>query len=293
MLALYSNEPVQILSYALLMLAIVALWLPLAYVWCVLFSLAVIVGAWGGVLELPAFAPLVVLILACFLLEKVVSGPLAAIARALLIVILIAVAVALGAHRLPGFESLPVLVSSYIGHSGIAYSLHLHFDKAVVGLVLLGFSPYLIRHGKEWLTLLRATWVPAVVTVVVVISLALVSGYVRFDPKWTSVFWIWAVINLLVTCVSEEAFFRGFLQRHLAQALRARRHGELVALGVCAILFGVAHYAGGVHYVLLASIAGFGYGWVYMTTRRIEAAILTHFVLNSAHFLLFSYPHAG
>jgi len=37
-------------------------------------------------------------------------------------------------------------------------------------------------------------------------------------------------------------------------------------------------------------VAGIGYGWAYRRTGRIEASILTHFSLNSLHFLLFTYP---
>jgi membrane protease YdiL (CAAX protease family) len=42
--------------------------------------------------------------------------------------------------------------------------------------------------------------------------------------------------------------------------------------------------------VLLATIAGLFYGAAYLRTRRIEGAILTHFALNAAHFLAFTYP---
>jgi len=52
----------------------------------------------------------------------------------------------------------------------------------------------------------------------------------------------------------------------------------------------LAHYMGGNNYILLATVAGVGYGWVYRHTGRIEASILTHFSLNSLHLLLFTYP---
>ena len=35
---------------------------------------------------------------------------------------------------------------------------------------------------------------------------------------------------------------------------------------------------------------GLGYGWVYLRTERIEASILTHFLLNCIHFVFFTYP---
>jgi hypothetical protein len=41
-------------------------------------------------------------------------------------------------------------------------------------------------------------------------------GFTAFAPKWTALFWLWAVVNLFFTCLSEEAFFRGFVQAELA-----------------------------------------------------------------------------
>ncbi len=64
----------------------------------------------------------------------------------------------------------------------------------------------------------------------------------------------------------------------------------MFALLICAILFGLAHAGGGVWYVLLATVAGLGYGLVYHRTQRIELSILLHFALNSIHILFFSYP---
>ena len=60
-----------------------------------------------------------------------------------------------------------------------------------------------------------------------------------------------------------------------------------------ALLFGVAHIAGGLHYVILATVAGLGYGWVYHKTQRVEACILLHVLLNTVHILFFTYPAIG
>ncbi len=109
----------------------------------------------------------------------------------------------------------------------------------------------------------------------------------------TSVFWIWAASNLFLTCLSEEALFRGFIQRELTLALRDKRFGSWVAIGVSGALFGIAHFAGGWSYVALATASGIGYGLIYHRTKSIEMAMLTHFALNATHFLLFTYPRAA
>ncbi len=102
---------------------------------------------------------------------------------------------------------------------------------------------------------------------------------------------MWVPANLLVTCVAEETFFRGILQRHLAGALRGRiPYGALVALLVAAAAFGTAHIAGGSAYAMLATVAAAGYGAAYQITQLVEASILVHFTLNLVHLTLFTYP---
>jgi membrane protease YdiL (CAAX protease family) len=84
--------------------------------------------------------------------------------------------------------------------------------------------------------------------------------------------------------------FRGFIQRELTLALRGVRAGSAIAIAVGAVLFGFAHFAGGISYVVLATAAGLGYGIVYHRAQSIEMAMLAHFALNTVHFLLFTYP---
>jgi membrane protease YdiL (CAAX protease family) len=113
---------------------------------------------------------------------------------------------------------------------------------------------------------------------------------VSFDPKFPRESWLWMGVNLGFTCVAEEALFRGFIQAQLQRLWRNRPRGAWLALSVAAVLFGLAHAGGGPAYVALATVAGVGYGWVYLRTGCIEASILTHFALNATHFFFFTYP---
>lgn len=61
-------------------------------------------------------------------------------------------------------------------------------------------------------------------------------------------------------------------------------------MATAAMLFGAAHFPGGIDYVLFAVIAGFGYGLAYRYGGGLLGAILAHFLLNTTHFLLFTYP---
>jgi membrane protease YdiL (CAAX protease family) len=194
-------------------------------------------------------------------------------------------------HLLPGFNNPIALSNVVLTADAEAYTLYLNFDKTLAGLLLLGvcYPGWSNRGGLQGAMTSRVVGLIGAI-VLGSICMSYVLGYVRFEPKWTSLFWLWAAVNLLSTCLSEEAFFRGFVQRELQSALRFVRHGHVIALLISATLFGMAHFAGGWRYVLLATLAGAGYGYVYQRTQRIEWAMLTHFALNTTHFLLFTYP---
>jgi membrane protease YdiL (CAAX protease family) len=113
---------------------------------------------------------------------------------------------------------------------------------------------------------------------------------VRPDVKWTPLTPWFLALNLLFTCVTEEAFFRGFILGGLARGMARWRYGTAVALVVSTVLFGLAHARGGPALVVLAALAGLGYAAAYLRSGRIEGAILTHFALNAVHFVAFTYP---
>jgi membrane protease YdiL (CAAX protease family) len=106
----------------------------------------------------------------------------------------------------------------------------------------------------------------------VVILLGLVIGYVRWELKFPRQFYLWAWGNLFFTCVAEEALFRGFLQRHLQRSLTGVSYGTVLALVLVSVLFGLAHYAAGMRYVILATVAGLGHGWICQCTDALKRA---------------------
>jgi membrane protease YdiL (CAAX protease family) len=203
---------------------------------------------------------------------------------------LLVLASALMVHVIPGFANPRVIADRRFTPDAVPYSVYLNFDKTFAGIVLLGWCHDRISRARDWRTMFAtaAPWTAALL--VVMLLLARWSGYVRFEPKFPAESWLWIWINLCFTCVAEEALFRGFIQRGLQRAWSGLSGGKWLALVVAALLFGIAHSAGGPAYVGLSTVAGVGYGWVYQRTGRIEASILTHFLLNAAHFLFFTYP---
>jgi membrane protease YdiL (CAAX protease family) len=87
----------------------------------------------------------------------------------------------------------------------------------------------------------------------------------------------------------EEALFRGYLQGGLSRRFKHLAYGEHLALLIASLLFGLAHWGAGWEWILLATLAGVGYGLAYRF-GGLAAAIATHFGLNLLHFGLFTYP---
>ncbi|HQS84875.1 MAG: hypothetical protein B7Y25_08255 [Alphaproteobacteria bacterium 16-39-46] len=196
---------------------------------------------------------------------------------------------AIGFHQIPGFSNLKVLNAVYLSPDAVPFTMYLNFDKVSLGLMILGFTPLLVQNNK-WRDLFKRTFLKAFFVIVMIAGLSYGMGFVTWDFKVPDSLWIWALTNLLFVCVAEEAFFRGFVQRNLFIFLENTAFRSFGAIVIAGLVFGGFHYYGGVQYMILSAIAGMGYGWIYQTTGRIEASILTHFSLNLIHFLCFTYP---
>lgn len=280
------------ISSYFLTLAIILVWLPdgvkghvKPYAWPGALLIAVMLALYAGQLDAVSLIPISIFALICYLF-----GNLAGVLRLLTGIAIILFSLALGLHQFPGFHNPLIVEQVQLSSDSLPYSLHVNFDKALIGLFILRYLHPLITSRHEILVMLKQLIPVIFVTVVLVTTLSLLSTYVRLDIKFPDFIAYWLWVNLFYTCVAEEALFRGFLQRQLGLLFANLKYGAVLALVICAMLFGLAHAGGGIKYVLLATVAGLGYGWAYYRTQRIEASILLHFILNSMHILLFSYP---
>lgn len=280
--------------FVLLTLSLALVWLGASdhapawrrFAWVPVFGLAVGVGMFSGIVG--GWGPLwLALLAAALVLRSHLSSPLLRGCSAAAIVALVA---GLMTHLLPGFQNPLVLPPTQLTPDALPYRLHFNFDKTAAGVLLLALLHPRLHANTGWGPMLRGAIPVIAVLLAIMLPVALLAGYVRFDPKFPAVapYWLWA--NLCFTCVAEEAFFRGFVQHGLQRAWQGRRHGRWLALAAASVLFGVAHAAGGPVYVALSTLAGFGYGLAFQRTGRLEASILAHFSLNAVHFLGFTYP---
>lgn len=276
-----------LLTFLLLGGAIGAVWFNTRMpVWTGLFIAAIIGALASGVLHAPALIALGAFSGAGWLAGHARAALLRNVALAATIVL----ALLLAMHKLPGFNS-PILIDRAVLSAGaVRFTLYANFDKGAVGLILLALLCKRVSSWAELGTLLRPTLPLLLLTIVAVMGFALAAGVVGVDLKLPPQTLTFVLVNLLFTVIAEEAFFRGLLQARLAAALARFRWGAWLAVAVSALLFGAAHLGGGLRYGILAVIAGFGYAWAYHRTQRIEAAILVHIALNTAHFIAFTYP---
>lgn len=279
-----------ILPFVLLLIAVIGLWVH-RVVWIGALVAAVAAGYYTGALQGLAALWMAIAAALAWLYAWARDRARSPVDRALQAVtgvVFFAYALAMALPLLPGFIRVELVAPQALSAGAQPYGIAVGFPKVVAGLLILGLiNPVLSRRGLGGvLAKSLPVWI---FTTLLVMIFTLVMGYTAFAPKWTSLFLLWAPINLFFTCLAEEAFFRAYVQHELACASRASFMPG-VALVIAAALFGLLHYQGGAAYVIAGVLAGLGYGWAFLRTRRVEAAMAVHFGVNATHFLLFVYP---
>lgn len=200
-----------------------------------------------------------------------------------------AASVPLVIHQAPGYDGLLLAEQVTLKPDSIATDLYFNHDKIWVAWSLLAWLP-LFRQSITP----RRRFVAVLTPLLLVLGLGLVMlsamalGLVQWRPGWSVWFWVFALTNLLNTCLAEELLFRGIVLRQLLI-----RFGWIIALGLSGLLFGLVHFPGGWAYVLVATLAGVLYGLAYLWTGRLLWAVMVHWLLNLAHLVLFTYPMAA
>ncbi|MGY3885007.1 CPBP family intramembrane glutamic endopeptidase [Aeromonas aquatica] len=194
-------------------------------------------------------------------------------------------AIALTLHLVPGFDNPRVLDRVLAGPASVPFSLYLNLDKPLIFFGLLLAWPALLGPGGP------IRWRPLALLILPLAALLLLAwqlGALKPElglPHW---WWLFALNNLLFTCVAEEALFRGFIQQAIA-----KRRQIWVGILIASLLFGAAHLAGGPLLMLFAALAGACYGLAFLWSGRLSVAILLHFLFNFAHLAFFTYPLAS
>lgn len=236
----------------------------------------------GAAAALGHLSPLALMALATGLLFAAAiprtRGPAGMIGHAVLVLW----SLALGAHLLPGVQNLLVLDKVQAGPASAPYALHLNLDKPVVFFALLLAWPALLRRNDP---AGRPALAAGLILLAALLPLALLTGALQPEPslpEWTL---LWIPANLLLTCLAEEAFFRGYLQQGLS-----RSFGPAAGIATASLLFGLAHLGAGPAVAAFAALLGLACGLGYWGSGRFGVPVLMHFAFNLTHLVLFTYP---
>jgi len=157
------------------------------------------------------------------------------------------------------------------------------FAALAAGLYLFLVACPLDRIGYTFRLSRRDLRIAVIATAafaVVGLPIGLLTGFLEWNPRPDALRLAVAPIAIyLATGVPEEFLFRGLIQNTLERAIGR------AALPIASVVFGLAHLPD-VRYVLLATLAGLAYGWVYLATRRITASAVTHALVDWIWVLL-------
>jgi len=281
------QQSFQFLSVFLIVFSVVSVWFKSKHTWWFISSLFIVQGFFFGVLQ-PVALVFIFALVGLLYWHKKNNGY-----DWLSFTLVVTFGLLLGTHSLSGFNNW-YYADYKLSETVNTFSIWFNFDKIIFGFLVLSilFKDNLINSRYDFVDFSKKFLPIFLVGVSIIFIIGYVIGYVVFDFTWTTTFFIWALKNLFFTVIAEEVMFRGIIQAKLVQMLGGvwGLKGQYVAVLIASILFGLAHYNGGLNYVILSSMAGVLYGYIYLYTGKIEGAILSHFLLNTIHFVFFSYP---
>lgn len=160
--------------------------------------------------------------------------------------------------------------------------------------LLLALYLFLIRHPLEGIGFtfrisfqdMKAAIIGLTAFALVGMPIGLIIGFIELNPKSPPVDELIAAImgGYLLVALMEEVLFRGIIQNLISKRININLIGPMIA----AVIFGMAHLNNATPgypvpnwgYVLMASMAGLAYGWVWNKTRKVTVSAITHMLVN-------------
>lgn len=203
------------------------------------------------------------------------------------LLLLSAICLALALHLVDGFNNAKIFSSHSFGVSQLPFQLYANVDKSIAALLLLlAFG----RQEKWRISAEAIKWLG--LTTCAFFALAILMG-AKLEFKLSELTLVFAVLNLVTTCVAEESFFRLVIQKELSRLSFTQGRSWLIVL-ITAAVFTLAH----IHFfsdyekrLFLIFVAGALYSLAYLRFN-LGTAIALHYLINLIHFICFAYPAA-
>jgi uncharacterized protein len=187
------------------------------------------------------------------------------------------------------------LLGSLAGDAGepARYKFSIDFGKGIAGFVLL----YLLwpkLRANEFVTGALPSVSLLLLAPALIIGVAIPMLGLHFQPKPIELIVQFAIVNLLVTCVAEEAFMRFLFQQNLRNTVASltanRALQEVIPLLLVTGIFVVIHSGISGAAIWVYGFAGFLYGLSYTLSKNILYPIAIHLLVNLIHFSFLTYP---
>jgi membrane protease YdiL (CAAX protease family) len=161
----------------------------------------------------------------------------------------------------------------------VLYSIALRFAVGII--VMIGYTTFLALRGvtPEAMEESAMKNLPRVETLVDMTAL-------RDNPAY---FWLaLTVVSFVLAGLREELWRSAFVAglRALWPRRFGSRAGQILAMGVAALFFGVGHLPMGLLAVVMTALLGFGLGVIMVLHRSIWPAVLTHGMFNATTFAI-------
>ncbi len=274
-----------ILTYGFLLLTVFLIWFKFKLfgkypLWVALLSVALIIAVIFKYIGIVSFIYAIIFGVVMLLYYKTKN--------IILYILSLAMCIPLFLH-LPftEFNNYQFLNAVKITGNATPYSLYFNFDKTLIAIFLIGFGCSITKI--DFVALLRKVLWYLLLMFITLLIIALILGYTKFEPKIPAFTPIWILVNLFFVCTAEEALFRRLIQDKIEKSFRYK-YSYVAGILISSLLFGLAHFKGGIAYITLAFIAGLFYAYIYYKTKKIESSILLHFSFNLVHFIFFTYP---
>jgi len=185
-----------------------------------------------------------------------------------------------------------ILIPVMFGRIGGIWNVPVNLDFMMrVFLTAVGSWSFLIIRGVTGsgydFRFSRVILRDALVSLAWFAAIAIPAGFalhfITWNPHWRGVrgFAFDTLTIFLFIAIVEELFFRGLIQNLLEGSFQSRQWAQACA----SILFGLTHIrhapSPNWRYAILASVAGWFYGWAYRKHRSLMASATTHALVDT------------
>ena len=191
-------------------------------------------------------------------------------------------------HFFPGFNNICIIKNIQISKNAIPFSLYLNYNSIIPTYFLLLFSSEirLLKSLSKLLPVIKSGFSYGLIAVFILIPISYLFDFIKFDFKLTYYTLAFIFVNLIFTCLSEEIFWRGFIQSRLQKYFN-----PIIAVIITSFAFAFIHITfAGIRFSVLAFIVSLIYGTAYSKTKKIEVNIICHYLVNIGQFIFFTYP---